>query len=211
MSVSVPFLSKSGDLKTREVDAELFRRRGSRVLLKEFVIMSEARMRVGTHAALTRGEVSGTTAKMYRQKGTGNARHGNRKAGQLRGGGMIHAKKPRTYGWSMPKKARRAALQAAIRGKLDDHEVKVIADFGISKPRTKDFAALLNSLRIGAGERFLVVPEKHNDAVWRSCRNLPGSHYRVVSDLNAYEILLAKHLIFEEAALKALEERFSNG
>ena len=209
MSVSVPFLNKSGDVKTKKVNADAFRRRGSKVLLKEFVIMSEARKRVGTHAARTRAEISGTTAKMYRQKGTGNARHGNRKAGQLRGGGMIHAKKPRDYGWSMPKKARRAALQAAIRGKLDDGEVRVIADFGIDKPRTKDFVALLDRLEI-AGSSFLVVPAAHNDALWRSARNLPGSHYRVVGDLNAYEILRAKYLILEDAALSALVERFGD-
>ena len=210
MAVSVPFLNKSGDLKAKKVDESVFTRRGSKVLLKEFVIMAEARMRVGTHSAKTRAEVAGTTAKMYRQKGTGNARHGNRKAGQLRGGGMTHAKKPRDYGWLMPRKARRAALEAAIRGKLEDGEVKVVADFGIQRPSTKAFVAVLNRLEINIGESFLVVPAEHSDALWRSCRNVVRSHYRVVSDINAYEILLAKHLVFEEGALKAIQERFSD-
>ena len=211
MAVSVPFLNKSGDLKTKKVDENVFTRRGSKVLLKEFVIMAEARQRVGTHSAKTRAEVSGTTAKMYRQKGTGNARHGNRKAGQLRGGGMIHAKKPRDYGWMMPRKARRAALQAAIRGKLEDNEVKVVADFGIKQPRTKDFVSVLDRLEIRAGESFLVVPAAHDDALWRSSRNIPRASYRVASDLNAYEVVRAKHLVLEEAALKELLERFGDG
>jgi len=209
MSATVPFLSKSGDLKDHEVDPEIFRRRGSKVLLKEFVIMAEARKRVGTHSAKTRAEISGTTAKMYRQKGTGNARHGNRKAPQLRGGGMAFAKKPRDYGWQMPRKARRAALEAAIRGKLDDGEVRIVESFGIDAPRTKDFVALLKRLDIN--DSFLVVPTAHDEAIWRSCRNIPRSNYRVVSDLNAYEILRARFLIIDSEAYKVLEERFGNG
>ena len=103
MKVSVPSLRKSGELQEQSVELDAFRRRGRKVLLKEYAIMAEARQRVGTHSALTRAEVSGTTARMYRQKGTGNARHGARKVVQLRGGGMAFAKKPRQYGWAMPK------------------------------------------------------------------------------------------------------------
>ena len=208
MEIAVPYLSKSGDLGDRTVDAGRFRRRGRRVLLKEFVIMAEARKRVGTHSALTRAEVSGTTAKMYRQKGTGNARKGNRKAAQLRGGGMAFAKKPRDYGWRMPKKARRAALEAAIRGKLEDGEVRVVESFGLDKPRTKDFVNLLGRLDVNGS--FLVVPTSHVDAIWRSCRNLVGSSYCVVSDLNAYEVLKSRYLILDEGALQVLQERFGD-
>ena len=209
MELSVPFLSKGGDVADRKVDAATFSRRGRRVLLKEFVVMAEARKRVGTHSAKTRAEVAGTTAKMYRQKGTGSARKGNRKAPQLRGGGMAFAKKPRDYGWSMPRKARRAALEAAIRGKLEDGEVRVIENFGITEPKTKDFKQLLGRLEIEGSS--LVVPASHQDALWRSCRNLSGASYLVASDLNAYEVLRSKYLLLEEEALKALEERFGNG
>ncbi|MHC4932224.1 MAG: 50S ribosomal protein L4 [Planctomycetota bacterium] len=209
MEVSVPFLHKSGDVKDRAVDAGRFRRRARGALLREFVAMSEARRRVGTHAALGRSEITGTNAKMYRQKGTGNARHGARKAPQLRGGGMAFAKKPRTYGWQMPRKARRAALEAALRGKLDDGEVRIVESFDLAQPRTKDFVQLLKRLEIDGS--FLVCPAAHDENVWRSCRNIPGSGYRVVSDLNAYEVLKSRYLILEEAALKALEERFGNG
>ena len=208
MSVSIPYLKSSGELGERAVNAETFTRRGKKVLLKEFVIMAEARKRVGTHSAKTRAEVSGTTAKMYRQKGTGAARKGNRKAPQLRGGGMAFAKKPRDYGWHMPKKARRAALEAAIRGKLDDNEVKVVESFGIDAPKTKDFVALL--ARAGVEGSCLVVPAQHQDALWRSCRNVVGTGYLVASDLNAYDVLLYGTLLLEEAALASLEERFSN-
>lgn len=209
MDIAVPCLKKSGDLSERAVNADTFRRRGRRVLLKEYAIMAEARRRVGTHSALTRGEVSGSTKKMYRQKGTGNARHGTRKVPQLRGGSMAFAKKPRDYGWTMPRQARRAALEAALRGKLEDGEVRVVESFGLKRPRTKDFAALLGRLEVDGS--FLVVPAAHSEAVWRSCRNLPGAAYRVVGDLNAYEVLRQKYLVLEEGALKALEERFANG
>ncbi|MHC4954781.1 MAG: 50S ribosomal protein L4 [Planctomycetota bacterium] len=209
MSTSIPILKSSGELAERAVNAETFRRRGKKVLLKEFVIMAEARKRVGTHSAKTRAEISGTTAKMYRQKGTGTARKGNRKAPQLRGGGMAFAKKPRDYGWQMPKKARRAALAAAIRGKLDDGEVKVVESFGIDKPRTKDFVELLGKLGIEGS--CLIVPAVHQDALWRSSRNIRNAGYRIAADLNAYEVLRHGTLVLEESALSALEERFSNG
>ena len=209
MAHSVPILKSSGQLGKRKVDPECFRRRGSRVLLKEFVIMAEARARVGTHATLSRSQVSGTTAKMYRQKGTGHARHGSRKACQLRGGGHAFNKRPREYGWSMPKKARRAALEAAIRGKLDDGEVRLVQDFGIKKPRTKDFTGLVGRLELEG--TILIVPAVHSDALWRSCRNVTGCSYTVVSDINAYQVLRSRYLILEDAALKTLEERFADG
>ena len=208
MSTSVPYLKSSGELGERAVNQETFTRRGKKVLLKEFVIMAEARKRVGTHSAKTRAEVSGTTAKMYRQKGTGTARKGNRKAPQLRGGGMAFAKKPRDYGWHMPKKARRAALEAAIRGKLEDGEVKVVESFGIDTPSTKEFVALQG--RLGIEGSCLFVPAAHQDALWRSSRNVPGAGYLVAADLNAYEVLRHAILVLEDAALSSLEERFSN-
>ena len=209
MSVNVPYLKSSGEVGEKSVNAETFRRRAKKVLLKEFVVMAEARKRVGTHSAKTRGEVSGTTAKMYRQKGTGTARKGNRKVVQLRGGGMAFAKKNRDYGYHMPKKARRAALAAAIRGKLDDNEVKVVESFGIEAPKTKDFVALLNNL--GVEGSVLVVPAAHSDALWRSCRNVKSVSYQIASDINAYEVLRHGTLLLEEGALNALEERFANG
>jgi large subunit ribosomal protein L4 len=209
MSVSVPFLRASGDLSERSVETDRFRRRGRRVLLKESVIMAEARKRVGSHSTKRRSEIKGTTAKMFRQKGTGHARHGAAKAPQLRGGGVAFAKKPRTYGYRIPKKARRAALAAALRGKLDDGEVRVVERFTFEKPRTKDFRELIGRLEVAGS--FLVVPASHDENVWRSCRNLSGSSYRVVTDLNAYEVLKSKYLILDEAALASLEERFGDG
>jgi len=206
MKVSVPSLRKSGDLQEQSVELDTFRRRGRKVLLKEYAVMAEARQRVGTHSALTRAEISGTTAKMYRQKGTGNARHGARKVVQLRGGGMAFAKKPRQYGWAMPKRARRAALEAALRGKLEDHEVRLVESFGCETPRTREFVELLRRLDVRGS--FLVVPAMHSEAVWKSCRNIAGAAYRVASDLNAYEVLKQRYLILEEGALRALEERF---
>jgi len=208
IEVSVPCLLRSGRLMKRTVDAERFRRRGRKVLLKEYAIMAEARRRAGTHAALGRSEIAGSTAKMYRQKGTGNARHGTRKAVQLRGGGVAFAKKPRAYGWAMPKRARRAALEAALRGKLEDGEVRVMEQFDEERPNTRAFAALLDRLEVDAS--FLVVPSRHRENIWKSCRNLPGSGYRVVADLNAYEVLRHKFLVLDEEALTSLEERFAD-
>lgn len=210
MQVAVPFLSPSGELKERKIAAEAFPRRGKKVLLREAVVMTEARRRVGTHSNLTRAEVSGSTKKMYAQKHTGRARHGAFKAPQLRGGGVAFAKKPRDFGYSLPLKARRAALAGAIRGKLDDGEVRVVSAFRFETPKTKEFVALLKALKL-EGSSFLVVPAAHSEALRRSCRNIPGAGYRVVSDLSAYEVLRQKYFVVEDAALKALEERFGHG
>jgi large subunit ribosomal protein L4 len=207
MEVTVPVLKKSGGLGKHAVDAGRFKRYGKKVLLREYVVMAEARKRAGTHSALTRGEVAGSTKKMYRQKGTGRARHGNDKAPQLRGGGMCFAKKPRDFGWAMPKRARRAALEAALRGKLEDGEVRLVEGFVFEKARTKEFVALLKALEIDG--TFLVVPNVHDEKIRLSCRNVPGALYRVVADLNAYEVLKQKYLVIEADALKALEERFA--
>ena len=209
MSTKVPYLKSSGEVGEKSVNEEAFRRRAKKILLKEFVVMAEARKRVGTHSAKTRGEVSGSTAKMYRQKGTGTARKGNKKAVQLRGGGMAFAKKNRDYGYHMPKKARRAALAAAIRGKLDDNEVRIVESFGIDAPKTKDFVSLMG--RMGIEGSVLVVPAAHSDALWRSCRNVRGVDYLVAADINAYEVLRHNTLLIEDGALASLEERFTNG
>lgn len=207
MEIPVPCLDRSGGVAKRAVEADRFKRYGKKVLLREYVVMAEARKRTGTHSTLTRGEVAGSTKKMYRQKGTGRARHGSKKAQQLRGGGVCHAKKPREYGWAMPKRARRAALEAALRGKLDDGEVRLVEGFAFDRPRTKEFAALLKRLEVDGS--FLVVPNAHVESVWLSCRNLPGAAYRVVADLNAYEVLKQRYLVIEAEALKALEARFA--
>ena len=206
MEISVPVLDGSGRIGAREVDASRFRRRGKKVLLKEYVVMAEARQRVGTHATLTRAEVTGTTAKMYRQKGTGNARHGNRKAAQLRGGGVAFAKKPRDYGWAMPKRARRAALEATIRFKLEDGEVRIVESLDMSQPSTREFLAKIAPL--GLDGTYVIVPSEHSDSLWRSCRNVTGCGYTTVGNLNAYEALRRKYLVLDAAAYKALEERF---
>ncbi len=207
MDVTVPVLDDSGRLGERSIDASQFRRRGKKVLLKEYIVMMEARKRVGTHSALTRAEVAGTTAKMYRQKGTGNARHGNRKAAQLRGGGVAFAKKPRNYGWAMPKQARRAALEAAIHGKLEDGEVRIAESFAMKAPSTRGFLAKVAPL--GLNGTCLIVPSKHEDATWRSLRNVQGFGYCTAENLNAYELLRHKYVVFEAGAYQALEDRFN--
>ncbi|MFQ5844564.1 MAG: 50S ribosomal protein L4, partial [Planctomycetota bacterium] len=196
-------------VKSRKVDPALFGRRTHRVLLKEAVIQAEARRRAGTHATRRRSEIRGTTAKLYRQKHTGHARHGSRKAPIFRGGGICHGPKPRSYGTPLSTRARRIALRSALRAKLEAGDVRMVEAFAFRRPRTRDFAELLSRLDVGGS--FLVVCAEHADAVRRSCRNLPGSGYRVVADLNAYEVLRQGTLIFDQAAWKRLEERFGDG
>ncbi len=209
MAVSVPFLAASGSLKDRQVDPDVFATRTRRVLLKEMVVMAEARLRTGTHSTRTRAKIHGTTAKIYRQKGTGNARHGSRKANIFRGGGIAHGPLPRDYGYHLPARARRVALRSALRGKLDDAEFRVVETFDFQKPSTRDFVRLLEQLEVQGS--FLVIPAEHAESVRRSCRNIPRSGYCVVDDLNVYDVLRHQLLIFDEAALQRLEERYADG
>ncbi len=209
MAVSVPFLTASGALKDRDVDPDVFAKRTRRVLLKEMVLMTEARRRTGTHATRNRAKIKGTTAKIYRQKGTGGARHGSRKANIFRGGGVAHGPSPRDYGYHLPARARRVALRSALRAKLDDAEFRVVEKFDFQKPSTRNFVGLLQQLEVSGS--FLVIPAEHAESVRRSCRNIPRSAYCVVDDLNAYDVLRQQMLIFDEAALRKLEERYGDG
>jgi large subunit ribosomal protein L4 len=171
-------------------------------LLHDAVVMYQANQRQGTFRTKNRGEVAGSTKKLYKQKGTGNARAGARRSGTRRGGGHIFAKRPRDFGWRMPKKALRAATRMALAARLADDEVKLVDGLELGSPKTAVVAKLLKSLGI-AEKTVLVAPAKHDDMLWKSARNIDGVSVAPVGDLNAWSLLQPRAVLMTTAAIDA--------
>lgn len=171
-------------------------------LLHDAVVMYQANQRQGTFRTKNRGEVAGSTKKLYKQKGTGNARAGARRSGTRRGGGHIFAKRPRDFGWRMPKKALRVATRMALAARLADDEVKLVDGLELGSPKTAVVAKLLKSLGI-AEKTVLVAPAKHDDMLWKSARNIDGVSVSPVGDLNAWSLLQPRAVLMTTAAIDA--------
>ncbi len=171
-------------------------------LLHDAVVMYQANQRQGTFRTKNRGEVAGSTKKLYKQKGTGNARAGARRSGTRRGGGHIFAKRPRDFGWRMPKKSLRAATRMALAARLADDEVKLVDGLELGSPKTAVVAKLLKSLGI-AEKTVLVAPAKHDDMLWKSARNIDGVSVSPVGDLNAWSLLQPRAVLMTTAAIDA--------
>src|ERR1700754_4244231 len=131
-----------------EIDPTELAPRISKQLLHDVVIMYQSNLRLGTARTKSRGEVAGSTKKMYRQKGTGNARAGSRRSGIRRGGGHIFAKRPRDWTYRLPRKALQLATRMALAAKIQDQEVVLIDDFKFAAPKTKDMAAVFKALKV---------------------------------------------------------------
>src|SRR5579884_3058901 len=140
---------KGDSVGTVEVDPAVFGGSINRQLLHEVVLMYLANQRAGTHSTLRRGEVAGSTKKLFRQKGTGNARAGTRRTNKRRGGGTAKGPKPRDYEYHLPKRAVRAATRMAILSKFRDGEAVVIDDLTVAAPKTKEVAAVLKAIKAG--------------------------------------------------------------
>lgn len=189
-----------------DVDPAEIAPRVNKQLLHDAVVMYQANQRQGTHKTKTRGEVAGSTKKLYRQKGTGNARAGGRRSGTRRGGGHIFAKHPRDFGWRMPRKALQAATRMALASRLADDEVKLVAalpiDASAAGPKTAAVAGMLAALGLGEST-VLVAPERHDAVFWKSARNIAGVSVTPVADLNAWALLSPRAVVMTTAAIDA--------
>ena len=165
--------------------------------------MYHANKRVGTAATKSRGMVKGTTKKMYRQKGTGNARAGSIRTVIRRGGGVAFAKVNRDFSKNMPKKQRRLAMRSAILAKLLSKSLVIVDQLEFAQPKTKDFAKLLGNLKIDRS--CLVATPQKDDNLYKSARNVPKVDVILVSDLNAGDICNKQKMLFtKDAFLKVL-------
>ena len=165
-----------------------------------------ANKRQGTQSAKTRTEVRGGGRKIYRQKGTGNARHHGNRAPQFTHGGVVFAPKPRDYSYTLNKKVKRLALKSALSAKAAEGKVVVVDGLDVAEIKTKAVASLLNGLE--AKKAMLVTPEV-NEQVVKSARNIPGVVTSPAKLINVYDIVNAGQLVIDKAALAVIEEVFA--
>jgi large subunit ribosomal protein L4 len=178
-------------------------------LLKQAIVMYHANKRVGTVATKSRSYVAGSTRKLFRQKGTGNARAGTRRNGKRVGGGVTFAKDPRDFRQAMPRKQRMLARDSAVLAKLRSNEVVVIDGLSFEKPRTKDFVAVLKNLKIDRS--CLVAIPEYDENVYKSVRNVQKVDVLPVADLNAAEIVNHRRMLFTKDALTSFLDRKVSG
>jgi large subunit ribosomal protein L4 len=175
-------------------------------LLHEVVLMYLANQRAGTHSTLRRGEVAGSTKKLFRQKGTGNARVGTRRTAKRRGGGTAKGPKPRDYEYHLPRKAVQAATRMAILSKLQDQQAIIVDEIKLSEVKTKAMNGILKNIKvdtsclIGLGKSD--IDEKKT--VYLSARNIQGVEVLPAQQFNAYQVLRPKRLVLTKAALSEL-------
>jgi large subunit ribosomal protein L4 len=195
---------------TVEIDEAEFGGKVNKQLLHDVVLMYLANQRAGTHSTLRRGEVAGSTKKLFRQKGTGNARAGTRRTNKRRGGGTAKGPKPRDYEYHMPKKAVRAATRMALLSKFQDQETVVIDDLGLSEIKTKTVAGILEALKLN-DTTCLIATAGRDPVVYKSARNIAGVEVLPAAELNTYAVLRPKRLLLTRAALEELRKAGKKG
>jgi len=168
-----------------------------------------ASKRQGTHKAKERAEIIGSTRKIKRQKGTGTARAGDIKSPIFRGGGRTFGPRPRNYGIKLNKKVIQVARKSALTYKAKNKGIKVIEDFSIETPKTKEFAKILTNLKI-SDKKSLIVLSEQNKNLYLSSRNFEGSKVISVSELNTYDIMNSSVLLLFESSIDVLDKMFKN-
>jgi large subunit ribosomal protein L4 len=224
-AISVPVVNAAGaSVGTVEIDPKDFGGKINRTLLHEVVLMFRANQRAGTHHTLRRGEVAGSTKKLFRQKGTGNARAGTKRTNKRRGGGTAKGPKPRDYEYHLPKRSVKAATRMAILSKFRDGEAVILDELSVSTPKTKEIAKLLKAIKVGkkvvkkgdeavekdvtlADISVLIGTAGYDPNVYKSGRNIEGVKVLPAGEFNAYTVLRQKRLLLTKAALEVLRTK----
>jgi len=208
--VKVDVLDLTGKVKTTiELPGELFGSKVNKQIMLQAIRVYLANQRQGTQSTKTRGEVQGSTRKIYRQKGTGRARHGGITAPIFVGGGIALGPKPRDHGMSFPKKMRRAALASALTTQFTAGKVKVIDGLEEIEPKTKVFVDTLKKLDLDdKKKKVLVVLPGKTENVSRAVRNVEGVTFVNANQLNTYDVLNTKTLLVMKSAVDTLQKTF---
>lgn len=167
-----------------------------------------ANKRQGTHKSKERSEISGSTKKLKKQKGSGGARSGDINSPLFKGGGRVFGPQPRDYDFKLNKKLKKLARLSALTYKAKDNNILVLEDFGFEEPKTKKYLEMLGNLNLTGKKTLLVLPES-NENIVLSARNIQKTKVMLSSNLNTYDILDANNLLFVESALKEVEKMFS--
>ena len=176
-------------------------------VLHSAVVLQQASLRAGTHKTKGRSEVSGGGRKPWRQKGTGRARQGSIRAPQWKGGGIVFGPTPRSYGFKLPKKVRRLAIKSALSAKVIDQDIIVLDSLSVAAPKTKEFKAILDNLKVD--RKALVVTAEYDDNVALSVRNLPNAKFVPADSINVLDVLGYDKLIITQDAARKVEEVFA--
>jgi len=167
-----------------------------------------ANQRQGTHKSKERAEISGSTRKIKKQKGTGTARAGSIKSGVFRGGGRMFGPRPRNYSFKLNKNVKRLERKSAFTIKASEKSITVVEDFTFDTPKTKNFTAVLKALNLDTKKSLFVLGSSNNN-VYLSSRNLKGSEVLINSEISTYKILNANQVVLFESALKNIETNLS--
>lgn len=167
-----------------------------------------ANKRVGTACTKTRAEVHGSNAKPYKQKGTGNARRGDKKSPLLRGGGVVFGPKPRDYSYKLPKKEKRLAMKTILSMQAQSDRFTVVEDFTVETGKTKDLLKILNNF--SNGERTVVILKDNDALIKRAGRNIPTLYFLSYNRLRAHDLFYARKVIALEGAVTNLTEFYNN-
>jgi large subunit ribosomal protein L4 len=229
--LTIPVYNPAGEQVGEEtIDPADFGGTINKQLLHDVVLMHLAARRVGTVNTRGRADVAGSGKKLFRQKGTGNARAGSKRTNKRKGGGVAFARRNRDYRYSIPKKAVRAAVRMAILSKFQDRQAIVIDGLTLSSPKTKQVAQVLKAIRrpdlseaeatVAVGESkakalgrtldhrtILIGLPAHDPNFHRSARNIEGVQVAPITDLNTYDVLRQRYLLLTREALAALKER----
>jgi large subunit ribosomal protein L4 len=190
-------------VKKIDLPADIFEVEVNTGLMHQAYVRQMANARQGTHKVKTRSEINRTTAKMYRQKGTGRARHGSRSAGQFVGGFKAHGPQPRKYTKAMPKKMRRQAIRCALSALLRDDQLVFVDSFSVDTPKTKEMKQALDTLANGGSALILLADA--NDNVQRSLANLANARWLRASYLNIRDLLQYDKVIVPLDALDVIK------
>jgi large subunit ribosomal protein L4 len=204
--IDIAIYNRQGEeIESLKVDESIFGGVIRHALIKQAIVMYQANKRIGTAATKQRSLVEGSTRKLYKQKGTGNARMGQVRTPVRRGGGVTFGKSVRDFSRAMPKKQRRLACDSAILAKLQSGNVVVVDELNFNAPKTKEFATVLKNLKI---ERSCVVAvTETNDSLFKSVRNVPRIELMRVAELNAGDICNRQKMLFTKEAFLTLLNR----
>ena len=233
--LTVPVYNRAGEKVGEEsIDPADFGGEVNKQLLHDVVLMHLAARRVGTVNTRGRADVAGSGKKLFRQKGTGNARAGSKRTNKRKGGGVAFARRNRDYRYTMPKKAVRTAIRMALLSKFQDNQALVLDGLSLTKPQTKVVAKALRSIRrpdlteseaaesVGEtkakarrrtleGRSILLGILAHDPVLYRSARNIEGVAVAPVQEFNTYDVLKQRYLVLTREALAALKERVKGG
>ena len=210
--IDLAVYNKEGqEVDSLKIDESAFGGRVRFPLLKQAIVMYQANKRVGTATTKDRGMVAGSGRKLYRQKGTGNARVGNRRTGKRVGGGVTFAKSVRSFRKRMPKKQRRLARDSALLAKLLSNNVVVVDGLEFEKPHTDDFINIMSNLKIQSKDSCLVTISDFDDNLYRSAKNIPKVSVMPVAELNAGDICNHRKMLITKDAFLSLLGRDEAG